>query len=56
MKSELMKKAAGMISKLSTEELTSFARTAPVEILDVVLNELESRMEEKEFVALCQTL
>lgn len=56
MKNKLENRAKQLINKLNTVELANFAKTAPIEILDLVLNELENRMPEAEFIALCETL
>ena len=52
----LNEKGAKMLKQLSTIELIDFAKYAPLEILDMVLNELETRMPSKEFVSLCNQL
>lgn len=41
---------------LKTEELIKFTKNSPDEIIIFVLNELEGRMEENQFIQLCETL
>lgn len=48
--------AQNLIKTLKTDKLIDFAKTAPVEIIDLVLNELELRLPESEFIQLCETL
>lgn len=56
MKNEIIEKAKKLASSLPTESLKGFVLTCPDEVLNVVLDELESRMSESEFVSLCKTL
>ena len=52
----LKTKALELLKTLNTEKLVEFAKTAPAEIIDLVLNELETRLPESEFIQLCETL
>lgn len=45
-----MEKIAKLAKVLKTEELKSFALTCPINILDTVLAELETRLSETEFI------
>ena len=54
--SDLVQKARELVKGLETEPLSMFALTCPDEILNVILDELETRMTESEFVKLCETL
>lgn len=56
MKTELIETAKELAKSLPIDSLKAFAITCPDEILPVVLDELESRMTESEFVALCNEL
>ncbi len=52
----IIEKAKELVTKLETNQLALFAVTAPDEVLNIVLDELEKRMTESEFVKLCETL
>lgn len=52
----IQNQAVILIQKLDTKSLIDFARIAPIEIIDLVLNELENRLPESEFISLCKTL
>jgi len=56
MKTVIIEKAKKLAATLPTESLKGFALTCPDEVLNVVLDELESRMSESEFLSLCKTL
>lgn len=55
-KKTLKTKAIELLKTLTTEKLVEFAKTAPSDIIDLVLNELEIRLPETEFIKLCETL
>ena len=46
-----------LLKMLKTEDLVSFAKDSQSdEIIGFILNELEGRMEESQFIQLCETL